>query len=154
MFHKPLHSLVTASTIGLGTMAAIGHNVLAEPARNFTIRNNTGQTIVYVYVTSSAENSWGSDRIPNFTLPQGQSYTVRLRGGCLYDIKVTLANNQQIEQRQVDTCSSRNVALRSIPVDNSTPGNNSSGTNTPGNTPPSNNPANNGANPNPSLPEL
>lgn len=80
-------------------------------SREFTIHNNTGQNVVKLYVESSGSQLWGMNEIGYDVLQDGDSIRGKLASDCLYDIKATLDNGEQIEYRQVDTCSRQIFSL-------------------------------------------
>jgi len=59
---------------------------------SITIVNNTGYTIWYIYLSSTASSSWGNDMLGSSVLMNGNSYTVNLPYALnavnRYDIKV------------------------------------------------------------------
>ncbi|MDB5412827.1 MAG: hypothetical protein JWR10_1162 [Rubritepida sp.] len=91
-------------------VAAMGA-LLAAPAwaqsnnPDFTLQNRGQQVINEVYVSSSARNSWGNDRLGQNTLAPGRNLNVVLPAGqCRNDIKVVYADGQSNERRNVNTC--------------------------------------------------
>jgi hypothetical protein len=72
---------------------------------SFRMNNRSGTTINEVYVSSSGNSSWGSDRLGSNVLNSGQTLTIRLPAGqCLNDIRVVYANGRPQEWRQQNTC--------------------------------------------------
>ena len=57
-------------------------------AYNMTIVNNTGYTVYYVNVSHSSSDSWGNDVLGSSILSNGQSITVPLSRGGLWDIRL------------------------------------------------------------------
>jgi hypothetical protein len=79
---------------------------------SFRLTNNASVTINEIYVSSSATNSWGADRLGDRTLGSGSSYTIRLPAGqCVNDIRVVYANGQATERRRVNTCSLTDIVF-------------------------------------------
>ena len=64
-------------------------NAATPDRRNFTVYNNTEQTIIELYVSSTDSNSWGSD-IMSGVLRSGSSTVVTFSNRserCIYDVK-------------------------------------------------------------------
>ena len=86
--------------------------LLAAPAApamaqdpSFRLNNRTGVTINEIYVSSSNDSGWGSDRLGANVLNSGQYWTVRLPNGqCVNDIRVVYANGRSQEWRRQNTC--------------------------------------------------
>lgn len=94
-----------------GLPAALISLALAGPALaqtndpSFRLNNRSGQTIMEVYVSSSAVSSWGADRLGADVLPPGRTLTIRLPPGqCMNDIRIVMQSGQSLERRQVNTC--------------------------------------------------
>ena len=96
--------LMPPNTIANSTPSAIA-------TRHFTIRNDTGQKVVKLYVESSGSRLWGMNEVGYTVLNNGQSITGKLMSDCLYDIKATLENGTELEYRQVDTCNHSSFSL-------------------------------------------
>lgn len=59
----------------------------SQPATvSLEIKNRTGATVCYVYVSPCASDDWGDDILEQDVLPTGQSARVRVQPGC-WDIK-------------------------------------------------------------------
>jgi len=61
------------------------------PARQYatvTLKNVTGETIFYLYISERTESSWGQDWLGDNVLVNNDTYTTRLLTG-QYDVKVT-----------------------------------------------------------------
>ncbi len=94
------------------TLAAIAVVGLALPAAaqqsnnpDFRINNRGQQAINEIYVSSSADQNWGQDRLGVNILPPSQSFNVVLPPGqCVNDIRIIWADGQNVERRQVNTC--------------------------------------------------
>ncbi|WP_424813263.1 hypothetical protein [Roseococcus sp. YIM B11640] len=73
--------------------------------------NNRGNVVINeVYVSSSADQNWGSDRLGQNVLEPGQNFVISLPAGqCVNDIRVVYANGQATERRQVNTCNLTDV---------------------------------------------
>jgi len=64
----------------------------ARQYSTITFRNETGETIFYLYISERTDDSWGSDWLgTSNVLSNGNSYTTRLLTG-QYDVKATNLN--------------------------------------------------------------
>lgn len=75
--------------------------------RAMRILNNTGQTIMFLYWSNVATNSWGDDRLGNGVLADGQDWNVIVddgSGACVFDFRADLADGRRIERRAVNVC--------------------------------------------------
>ena len=92
----------------LAGMAALGAAGAAQAQSNdpsFRVNNRSSATVNEIYVSSSAQGTWGPDHLGQNVLPPGQSYVIRLpMGQCINDIRVVYQNGQAAERRQVNTC--------------------------------------------------
>lgn len=76
--------------------------------RDVSIQNRTGQTIMYLYWSNVAADGWGDDRLGSGILANGQDWNVTVddgSGACRFDFRVELADGSDLEQRNVDVCS-------------------------------------------------
>jgi hypothetical protein len=65
-------------------------NAATPDRRNFTVYNNTRQTVIELYVSSTDSDSWGSDIMSGVFLPSGSSTAVTFSNRsnrCIYDVK-------------------------------------------------------------------
>ena len=94
---------VALATFGFNSSAAFADN------RDFTLYNETGQVISYVYVSPSNVKDWGDDVLGKDTLDDGDNVFIYFKkfnsGSCLYDIKVVTDSGAEGELDQVDLCS-------------------------------------------------
>ncbi len=104
--------------LGLGTAAAaitLGFAGAAQAQSNdpsFRLNNRSNQTIMELYVSSSAVSNWGPDLLGANVLPAGQSFVVRLPAGqCVNDIRIVFADGRSTERRSVDTCNLSQLAF-------------------------------------------
>ena len=97
-----------AGLLALGATAAQAQS--NDPS--FRLTNNSAVVINEIYVSSSANNNWGADRLGDRTLASGGTYTIRLPAGqCVNDIRVVYANGQASERRRVNTCNLTDIAF-------------------------------------------
>jgi hypothetical protein len=72
---------------------------------DFRVWNRSGRTINEIYVSSSANQSWGSDRLGANVLPPGRYWTMRQsETGCSFDLRAVFDNGRVFEQRSIDAC--------------------------------------------------
>ena len=96
-----IRRLTLAALLGLALPA------IAQQSNNpdFRLNNRGAQAINEIYVSSSADQNWGQDRLGVNILPPGQSFMVVLPAGqCMNDVRVIWADGQNVERRQVNTC--------------------------------------------------
>ena len=60
------------------------------------MHNNSGQTVVYAYVSPCTDTTWGNDDLGAFTVPNGGTFTFQVPAGC-YDLKAEGSGNTLIE---------------------------------------------------------
>jgi hypothetical protein len=72
---------------------------------DFRVWNRSGRTINELYVSSSNNNSWGSDRLGQQVLGPGRYWTVRQsETGCSFDLRVVFADGGVFERRNINGC--------------------------------------------------
>ncbi len=74
------------SVVGWGAPAAQASYL------DFTLYNESGRPVVFVYVSPASVRSWGDDVLGRPTLPNGESTRITLdgpapTGSCLWDVK-------------------------------------------------------------------
>jgi hypothetical protein len=82
--------------------------------QNFVMRNNTGQTIMRVFVSPITSNNWEEDVLGSNVLPDRQTLRINFNGSedqCNWDIKVDLADGTSREQRNVNLCRTAEVEV-------------------------------------------
>lgn len=102
-----------------GSLAALALLASALPAASqtveFTLINNSSQSLHYFYTTPSNENSWGEDLLgPDGTLESGYQGTVTIGDGsdqCLYDFRFETGEGALLEVPEVDICSLNSYTL-------------------------------------------
>lgn len=86
------------------SLLSLAGPALAQNA-DFRLNNGLGQPISEVYVSSSGENSWGSDLMGANVLAPGGVLTLSVPAGqCLNDIRLVLADGTTLERRRLNTC--------------------------------------------------
>jgi hypothetical protein len=72
---------------------------------DFTITNNTSQSIEYVQISPPSNTRWGDDWLDaDEVLSPGNSRTFSVTQGCVEDVKVTWMDHHSREWRSFDTC--------------------------------------------------
>ena len=102
-----------------GGVAALALLVSALPAAaqnvEFTLINNSSQSLHYFYTTPSNEDHWGDDLLgADGTLEPGMQGTVTIGDGsdqCLYDFRFETNQGAVLEVPQVDICSLNSYTL-------------------------------------------
>lgn len=75
--------------------------------QNFVLRNNTGQTIMRVFVSPVSSSSWEEDVLGADVLPDRRTVRInfaRAEDECNWDIKVDLEDGSSREQRNMNLC--------------------------------------------------
>lgn len=74
----------------------------------FTLINNSSQSLHYFYTTPSNEDAWGEDLLgPDGTLESGSEGTVSIGDGsdqCLYDFRFETGEGAILEVPGIDIC--------------------------------------------------
>ena len=102
-----------------GGLAALALLAIALPAAaqtvEFTLINNSSQSLHYFYTTPSNQDSWGEDLLgPDGTLESGYQGTVTIGDGsdqCLYDFRFETGEGAMLEVAEVDICALNSYTL-------------------------------------------
>ncbi|MFP4376471.1 MAG: hypothetical protein ACLFP4_05460 [Spirochaetales bacterium] len=78
-----------------GVLVALGVALSAQQV-TFEVVNQTGVTLVFLYVSPEDATSWGLDRLGDSVLAPGGSITLTLRGAAAYDLRAIDENEQEI----------------------------------------------------------
>ncbi len=77
-------------------------------ALSYDVVNNTGVTLVDVFVSPSETSNWGNDILPNNLFENGSTITVTIPAeygsSCLFDMKITDAVGGHITFTGIDAC--------------------------------------------------
>ena len=77
-------------------------------ALTYDVVNNTGVTLVDVYVTPSETNHWGNDILPNHLFENGMTISVTIPADygttCMFDMKITDAAGGSVIFSGIDAC--------------------------------------------------
>ena len=98
-----------------GTSAAPAAGASADATnQNFTIRNNTGQTINELYVSTVSTDEWEEDILGRDTLPTGEAAQIafeRAETQCQWDLRVVFEKGQSLEERGVNLCQTGEIEV-------------------------------------------
>jgi uncharacterized protein with NRDE domain len=97
----------------LALVAAAGRPAAAQQNPDFYVVNNSGRVITEIYVSSSASQNWGPDRLGQNVLNSGMQFPIRppRDGTCVFDIRVVYANGTAEERRRINTCNISQVVF-------------------------------------------
>jgi hypothetical protein len=77
-------------------------------ALTYDVVNNTGVTLVDIFVTPSETSHWGNDILPNNVFENGSTITVTIPADygstCLFDMKITDAVSGHVTFTGIDAC--------------------------------------------------
>jgi len=77
-------------------------------ALTYTVTNNTGVTLVDIFVSPAESNHWGNDILPNNLFENGATVTVTIPADygttCLFDMKITDAVDGHVTFTGIDAC--------------------------------------------------
>ena len=82
--------------------------------QDFTIVNNTGNTVMTLNVSPSNENEWGPDILGQDTLGNGERAQISFARGqdqCNWDIRVTYDDNETGDWRGINLCETSTITL-------------------------------------------
>lgn len=77
-------------------------------ALTFDVVNNTGFTLVDIYVTPAEQSTWGNDILPYDLFENGSTVTVTIPEGygetCMFDMKITDTAGNYVTFSNIDAC--------------------------------------------------
>ena len=77
-------------------------------ALTYQVINNTGFTLVDIYVSPAESNNWGSDILPNDLFENGATVTVNIPESfgqtCMFDMKITDTAGNFVTFTNIDAC--------------------------------------------------
>lgn len=100
----------------LGAALAIGlaGTASAQCDTNFSLVNRSGMTVQEFYFGSSAQRSWGTDRLGANVLANGATMRFSTRNPGANDFKIVWSNGETAELMRIDICATNEiVATRS-----------------------------------------
>lgn len=75
---------------GCDVIEALEEVEIPEPnttaSGQINVQNTSGETILFLYISSCSSSSWGADRLGTNVLPSGQSLSFTVSPGC-YDLR-------------------------------------------------------------------
>src|SRR5688572_5142331 len=112
-----LSARATGAVLALMLVVASVSTAAAADPRDFTLINNTGTTIDYVYVSSSLSSEWGEDVLGQDVLEADRTVDILFPGGrlkaedCVFDIKVVTDTGAEGLLTEVHLGSTRTVTF-------------------------------------------
>lgn len=77
-------------------------------ALSFQVTNNTGVTLVDVFVSPAESNNWGNDILPNNLFENGSTINVNIPESfgttCMFDMQITDGADGHITFTGIDAC--------------------------------------------------
>jgi len=86
------------------------------PVREVTVTNRGRAVIRELYARPQGAPAWGPDRLGDGTLEPRATTRLRLRGGCLFDLRAVRESGPPELRRGVDVCAEAAIALGGAPV--------------------------------------
>jgi len=106
-FNKIFFALIAAVMLSAG-------GVFAQNA-DFSMTNNTGMTLIDVFISPSASDNWGSDVIPSDMILDGETFNFTFSNvtsdQCIWDIMFTAEDGVAYYMRGVDLCTLTTITL-------------------------------------------
>ena len=105
----------SAAVLFLLSLLASGFAFAATGDADFTLTNRTGITIREIYVSPTARNQWGRDRLGDNTLANGASRHFKFgdSASCIQDIKVVFEDDTpDTVWGKIDLCKIEKITLR------------------------------------------
>lgn len=84
--------------------AAIFPSDVFTRAHEVVLLNRSGRPIQQVFVSPSAADQWGDDRLGEGSISVGESRSIGYRGPCTADLRVVFDNRAAEERRGLDVC--------------------------------------------------
>jgi len=105
-----------SGAIALLALAAAGPDPARTPhdgSLDLVVANHSRQAITQLYVSPSASDEWGDDRVAEAGLPAGKSIRVHLPRppGCRIDVQVVYDDASSEERDGFDACVSRQISF-------------------------------------------
>jgi len=86
-----------------GSTAIDPTEVFSQP-REVALVNRSGRPIQQVFVSPSAADQWGDDRLGEGSISVGDTHSIGYRGPCTVDLRVVFDNRSAEERRGLDLC--------------------------------------------------
>jgi hypothetical protein len=84
--------------------AAMAPTEVFSQQREVSLVNRSGRPIQQVFVSPSAADQWGDDRLGDGSISVGETHSVGYRGPCTVDLRVVFDNRSAEERRGLDLC--------------------------------------------------
>ncbi len=92
----------------IAVISLLSVNNSSAQALTFDVTNNTGVTLVDVFVTPAETGNWGNDILPGSLFENGMSITVTIPADygstCMFDMKITDAVGGSVTFSGIDAC--------------------------------------------------
>jgi hypothetical protein len=92
----------------ISVFSLFGTRKSSAQALTFDVVNNTGVTLVDVFVTPAEKNDWGNDILPNNLFENGTTITVTIPAmygeTCMFDMKITDGSGGHVIFTNIDAC--------------------------------------------------
>lgn len=96
-------------------LLALNQSVNAQSNQDFSMTNNTGMTLVDVFISPNNSDDWGSDVIPKDMILDGETFNFTFTGvdpdHCSWDILFTADDGNKYYMKGVDLCSLTSITL-------------------------------------------
>jgi len=130
--------ILVLSVLSLASCGDLSSEKTEKTPEVFTVRNNTGDTITYMYLKEPSTLLWGSDVLPTYSLSNGSSASVTVPNGKMdsqykIDIQLKTSNGNFYTKLSQKLTHEGTVTFTSSDLDSSSPRTISLG-NTTGNT--------------------
>ncbi|MBE2255168.1 MAG: hypothetical protein IAE65_03135 [Ignavibacteria bacterium] len=83
--------------------------------QNFSMTNNTGMTLIDVYISPSESNDWGEDVIPKDMIADGETFNFTFTDvspdKCVWDIKFNAEDGVEYFMKGVNLCEISTITL-------------------------------------------
>lgn len=99
---------------GAAVLAATVATAAYAAQQDFTIVNNTGQTVMTLNVSPTESNAWGPDILGRDVLANGESAEItfdRAEDRCEWDVRVTYEDGDTGDWRGIDLCETTTITL-------------------------------------------
>lgn len=96
------------AVIVIAMISLFSANKSNAQALTYDVINNTGFTLVDIFVTPAESNNWGNDILPNSLFENGSTVTVTIPADygetCMFDMKITDEAGNYVVFHNIDAC--------------------------------------------------
>jgi hypothetical protein len=107
MIQPSFRALVSATVLAL-PLISLNPLMARADQRNFTLVNDSKVTIDKIFVSTIHTNNWGEDILGQDILSSNESVDIQFSsneaGTCMYDLKVVTADQDPVEEHEVNLC--------------------------------------------------